>query len=92
MPPPVTQKPYAEVPEDEWSAAGQRWVPISKLIATQEWVSLRVLDELDPRTDPIRVVQVGMDLYVENGHHRIIRARMRGKLFITAKVVSRHGR
>lgn len=79
-------KPYGPIPDDAWRHIPSRWVQISQLVPTQDVVLFSELCAPDPRTDPIQVVLAGGVLHIENGHHRVIRARMRGKLFITGLV------
>lgn len=83
-----------------WPATGmtsQKWldvrlysVGISSLIATQDGVYIRPL--IEPET-PVggdhfpHVIYWNKTLYLEDGHHRVVRAAMAGKRCIVARVL-----
>lgn len=66
------------------------WVDVDQLWLTQRHLSIEAL--LSPWTptycrDPLpHVVQHGEDLYLEDGHHRVIRAALGGDQKILARV------
>lgn len=86
-----------------WMSQGmttERWmteipvevVRIGELIATQSGVLLHALMEPAPESrsgDPTpHVLRFNGRLYLEDGHHRVVRARLRGQLYVYARVLS----
>ena len=75
----------------EWRRIPSEQVRLADLIPTQEQVS--VADLLDPDTpfsgdEVIHVVRWRNRLYIEDGHHRYVRAMLRGRRWIAARVRS----
>lgn len=85
-----------------WMSQGmttQRWideipvqvVPIAELVATQPGVLLQALIDPAPEShsgDPLpHVLQFDGRLYLEDGHHRAVRARLRGQRYLYARVL-----
>ena len=67
------------------------WVRISDLIATQPGVLLEHLKETGEHYsytgDPVPHVVIWNDKkYLEDGHHRVVRAALRGQVYVEARV------
>ena len=72
-----------------WMLVPPTVVLISELIATQKHLHLASLVKDSPSmgADPLpHVVLWRGGLYVEDGHHRIVKAAMRGKTHVVARV------
>lgn len=66
------------------------WVPVRDLVATQDEVSARRVEELSDITcpGPIDVARIGKQLVIVEGHHRATVAARRGHSSIYARVCS----
>lgn len=70
---------------EEWMGAKVSSVFLSDLYLTQNEVYTRQLF-VDSFTGPIWVGSWYDQLYIYNGHHRVVKAALRGDLTITARV------
>lgn len=87
-----TIKPYPAtmMTSKDWAAIPLEVVELDCLIATQEYLSISVLFDLDHRRGLDRfpwLVEWEEELYIENGHHRIVRALLIGKCKGRARVL-----
>lgn len=86
--------PKGEMTTEKWKQVPAFWVPIGELIATQDGVKLEYLTHGDRGRpsfsgDPNpHVVSWRGNLYLEDGHHRAVRAMMQAKKEIFARVLT----
>lgn len=86
-------------PWGETDMTSQKWLdvptalfPISQLIATQPGVLLHALADNVPM--PVggdiypHVIHWNNEFYLEDGHHRVVRARLQGEQFVLARYLS----
>lgn len=74
----------------KWKTIRPTSVVIAELIATQPGVLLSALIEDTPSfsgDDVVHVVSFEGDLYLEDGHHRVVRALIAGEKSIKARVL-----
>lgn len=77
-----------------WQALPAEQVRISDLVTTQGHLRIEALitGSLRPGSDPLpNVVLHDGCLYLEDGHHRVVRALLAGHDYITARVYRREG-
>lgn len=75
----------------KWLSVEPREVQISDLIATQDGIYFRGLhpDTIPVGGDPIpHVIHWQNKFYLEDGHHRVVRAALRGEKVVLARVLS----
>lgn len=70
---------------EKWMEIDETTVFVSKLILTQDQVFARKMF-LTPTNSPLWVGSWCDNLYIYNGHHRAIKAALRGDLIISARV------
>lgn len=75
----------------KWMALPAQWVDVARLTPTQDvavdlWPHRRPMDAAC-RDPYIHVVQLGSVLYLEDGHHRVARARRDHDWTILARVL-----
>jgi len=74
-----------------WHDVQIRTLPISSLIATQPGVLLHALSDNAPEPvggDPLpHVILYQGKYYLEDGHHRVVRARLAGNQTIQARLL-----
>lgn len=61
---------------------------IKNLIAIQNIVTVKGLFGADDNPEFIKVVRIGKKLYIRDGHHRVVVAKLYGQAEITASVVT----
>jgi hypothetical protein len=80
-----------------WRDVLPRHVPIDELIATQNHLTVAALHPGHTGSHPgdrlVHVIKWQGRLYLEDGHHRVVRERLAGAEFVNARVfdLDRHG-
>lgn len=93
----ITDPPYenSALSAAEWRAIMPRHVPIKDLVATQNHLSISALhhEHKTPHDGDrfVHVVRFGGRLFIEDGHHRVVRERLAGADWINARVLDLDG-
>ena len=93
----MTYNDMAEIAEAVESGelnAHARMIPIAELTTTQENIEESVIVGMVDAKElpPIFVVKAGIDYFVEDGHHRLERARRAGRNEVLAVMCEKVGR
>ncbi len=90
----VEERPYPEtrLTTLEWLLIRPRHVPIHELIATQNHLRIAALDPAHHGSRSgdrlVHVIQWEGRLYLEDGHHRVVRERIAGADWVNARVLN----
>jgi hypothetical protein len=81
----------ADMSTSKWMTLPIQWVDVARLTPTQDveadlWSSRRPM-EAACRDPHVHVVQLGSVMYLEDGHHRVARARRDHEWQILARVL-----
>jgi hypothetical protein len=79
---------------DKWKQVPPFWVPLGEIIATQDGVKLEPLIHGDRGRPSFsgdntpHIVSWRGNLYLEDGHHRVVRAAIAGQTQVFARVLT----
>lgn len=83
--------PKTGMTTEKWKQVPSFWVPLNQLIATQDGVKLEPLMKLTGSfsgDSTPHVISWRGNMYLEDGHHRAIRAAIAGQTQVYARVLT----
>ena len=99
----LAERPYPQVPPTEWLRIPAVLVPIEDVVFTQEVLQIRSMLERTPVVtdgmsceppkwdEAAHLVRWQGQLYVENGHHRLVRLMVMGATLARCRVLELGG-